>query len=84
MAYELLIGRKVLKKLKKIPPPQYQQIKQAILQLQHQPKPPGTKALKGQDAYRIRIGQYRVIYQIKHQKLQVLIIQIGHRKDVYR
>ena len=48
------------------------------------PRPPGAIKLTGQDAYRIRVGDYRIIYTIHDDRLLVLVIDVGHRRDVYR
>ncbi|MGA1263238.1 MAG: type II toxin-antitoxin system RelE family toxin [Prochlorothrix sp.] len=49
------------------------------------PRQPGSEKLKGQEeVYRIRVGQYRILYEIQDQQLIVLVIKIGHRRDVYR
>jgi mRNA interferase RelE/StbE len=58
-------------------------IEDKILELENDPRPPGCKKLKGRDAYRIRIGDYRAIYEIQDQKLILTVITIGHRKNVY-
>ena len=55
-----------------------------IIQLSEEPRPSGYKKLQGRAAYRIRVGQYRVIYEVKDQIMQVLVIAIGSRKDIYR
>ena len=54
--------------------------------LQTNPTPQGVKLLKGKDreAYRIRVGDYRILYQIQKEMLTILVIKIGHRKEVYR
>ena len=54
--------------------------------LQTNPTPQGVKLLKGKDreAYRVRVGDYRILYQIKKDILTVLVIKIGHRREVYR
>lgn len=52
--------------------------------LSQNPRPPGSVKLSGQDAYRIRVGDYRIIYTIQDDRLIVLIIDVGHRRDVYR
>ena len=52
--------------------------------LAENPRPPGAIKLTGQDAYRIRIGDYRVIYAIADKQLVVLVVDVGHRWDVYR
>jgi mRNA interferase RelE/StbE len=48
------------------------------------PRSPGTIKLTGQDAYRIRIGDYRVIYAIEDRRLVVLVVDVGHRREIYR
>lgn len=49
------------------------------------PRPPGAEKLEGmRDLYRIRVGDYRVIYQIADKVLLVLVVRVGHRRDVYR
>ena len=53
--------------------------------LAKEPRPKGVKKLSGaDDLYRIRVGDYRVVYQIRDDRLIVLVVRIGHRKDVYR
>ena len=60
-------------------------IVKAIRKLSATPKPPGCRKMKGSDAdYRIRIGDYRVIYEIKKKVLMIYVIRIGHRKNIYR
>ena len=62
-----------------------QRIGIAIDRLAIQPSPPTCKALAGMDStYRIRVSDYRIIYKIQDQRLVVLVIQIGHRREVYR
>lgn len=55
----------------------------AISQLEFDPRPIGYKKLKGREAYRIRVGNYRIIYEIVDFELIVTIITLGHRKDIY-
>jgi mRNA interferase RelE/StbE len=56
-----------------------------IDRLAEDPRPPGSKRLSGaQNLYRIRIGDYRVIYAIQHEVLLVLVLKVGHRREVYR
>jgi len=50
-----------------------------------EPRPPGVEKLSGaDDLYRLRVGDYRVIYQIKDKLLLVLVVTVGHRREVYR
>jgi len=53
--------------------------------LAENPRPPGAEKLEGmRDLYRIRVGDYRVIYQVADEVLLVLVVRVGHRGDVYR
>ncbi len=56
----------------------------AISELENNPRPQGFKKLKGRDGYRIRIGNYRIIYKIFENELVIDVITLGHRKDVYK
>ena len=83
MYYYLDFSKQALKELEIINEPFYSNIKDAILDLAENPRPNGYKKLKGRDAYRIRIGNYRVIYNIFDNELIIEIIALGHRKDIY-
>jgi mRNA interferase RelE/StbE len=83
MAYVLNFSRQAFKELDKINEPFYSNIKQAIFNLTYDPRPQGYKKLKGRNSYRIRIGNYRVIYDIFDNELIVDVITLGHRKDIY-
>ena len=74
-------ARKVIEKLSRSV---QHRILEKIGSLAHDPRPPGCVKLTGQDAYRIRVGDYRVIYTIEDKQLIVLVIDVGHRRDVYR
>lgn len=52
--------------------------------LANQPRPAGRHKLRGRDGWRIRVGNYRVIYEIDDQQSMVTVLHIGHRRDVYR
>ncbi len=81
--YKLRIEKAVLKSLEKINEPYYSKIKAAILKLAVNPRPAGYKKLKGRDGFRIRVADYRIIYDIFDNILQVDVIDLGHRKEVY-
>lgn len=81
--YDVVVGKSVLKQLEKIPLPDYKKIKSALINLASNPRPRGYLKLKGRDGYRVRVGNYRIIYQIQDAKLIVFVITIAHRKDVY-
>lgn len=48
------------------------------------PRPPGARKLSGRDRYRLRVGRTRIVYAIEDDELVVLVVRVGHRKDVYR
>ena len=61
-----------------------QQIVARIAKLADDPRPPGCQKLSGQEAYRIRQGEYRVVYTIEDERLVVTVVKVGHRRDVYK
>jgi mRNA interferase RelE/StbE len=81
--YKIRIEKAVLKSLEKISEPYYSKIKMAILKLAKNPRPHGYKQLKGRDGFRIRVADYRIIYDIFEDILTIEIIDLGHRKDIY-
>lgn len=81
--YQLIIDKYAEKQLAKIPPPDFNRIVKAIENLATNPRPHGYKKLTGRPGYRIRIGNYRVIYMIEDKQLTIFIIDIGNRKNIY-
>jgi mRNA interferase RelE/StbE len=83
--YRLLIKASAAKELRAIPNKRdRQRIVKRILGLETDPRPPGSQKLSGRERYRIRQGQYRIVYGIEKDELVVYVVKIGHRKDVYR
>jgi mRNA interferase RelE/StbE len=84
-SYQVEYAKGVEKDFKNIPAKAAKRIAVAIDKLGANPRPAGSVKLVGFDLeYRIRVGDYRVIYQIHDSVLLVLLIEIGHRKDIYR
>lgn len=83
MAYKVSLKKRVLKALEKIDEPYYSNIKEAIYSLADNPRPLGYKKLKNIDSYRIRVADYRVIYDIIDDMLVIDVIDLGHRKEIY-
>jgi mRNA interferase RelE/StbE len=86
MSYRVLFNRAYLKDLKCIPKNAQKQIKAKIMGLAINPRPEGVRKLQGKfdpPLYRIRCGDYRVVYSIDDGILLVLVIDVGHRKDIY-
>jgi mRNA interferase RelE/StbE len=84
LRYELFIERRAQKQLAKIPEPDRGRIVAAVEGLAEEPRPLGVKKLTGREAWRIRVGDYRIIYEIHDKNLMVLVIALGHRRDIYR
>ncbi len=84
MSYSIEILRVAQKQLAKIDRASQQRIIDGIRSLTENPRPSGCKKLSGRPAWRIRIGPYRVIYEIHEDQLLVLVVAVGDRKDVYR
>ncbi len=83
MPYEIVFSRKAIKELAKIPTQYEEAIKAHIDELAENPRPFGYIQMKGEDAFRVRVGNYRIIYEIQDDILLVYVIRIAHRKDVY-
>jgi mRNA interferase RelE/StbE len=85
MSYTVQLKKSALKDLYKLPKEASRKIAQDINALGQNPRPQGCKKLKGvDDLYRIRTGNYRIVYQIYDKVLVVLVVFIGDRKEVYR
>lgn len=84
MAYIVQFKPAALRNLERLPTDIQLRIARAIDALVHDPFPSGSKKMRGLDAHRIRIGDYRVVYQVHARQLLVLIIRVGHRREVYR
>ncbi|MHC0062133.1 type II toxin-antitoxin system RelE family toxin [Nostoc sp. UIC 10890] len=84
MSYKVEILKGALKQLKKLSPELQERILVKIDDLAIEPRPNGVKKLKGKEnAYRIRLGEYRVIYDIFDDILVVNVVEVGHRSKVY-
>jgi len=82
--YEILLTSIAVKDYKKIPEKEVKKINKAIDGLADDPRPHGYKKLKGRPGYRVRAGNYRIIYEINDNVLTVLVIRIRDRKEVYK
>lgn len=83
MKYSISIDNYAIKQIKKLDKSAIPIIKNAIETLADNPRPTGYKKLKNAEAYRIRVGNYRIIYEINDDKLIVIVVSAGHRKNVY-
>ena len=82
--YTVLVTDKVRKLILKLPPTIAPRIEKTLLELENEPRPSGCKKLKGRSGYCIRVSDYRIIYEIEDNVLRVVVIDLGHRRDVYR
>ena len=84
MSYEIILPKSVRKNLDRLSDEIAERIMDALEGLKSQPRPPGCKKLGGENAWRVRVGDYRVIYETHDRVLQVLVVAVGHRREVYR
>lgn len=85
MLYSIAFRPAALRALESLPRPIQRRVRAAIDALAYQPLPPGVKKLRvPQGWFRIRIGDYRVVYDVQHERLVVLVLRVGHRREVYR
>ena len=85
MPYRIEFARKAERDFKALSKPIQSRLARRIDLLAENPFPQGIRKLAGEeDLYRLRVGNYRIIYQVQGRRLVVLIVGIGHRRDVYR
>ena len=82
--YKILIRGKAAKQIQQLPPPIFRRVQQTIDGLSDNPRPPGVKKLRGETGYRLRVGAYRILYEIDDATQQVTIYRVKHRREVYR
>ena len=84
MSYKITIKRRAAKTLGNLSNKDYQKVRDTIRELAENPRPQGCLKLTGRNGWRIRIGVYRVIYVINDEEKKVIVLDIGHRRDIYR
>jgi mRNA interferase RelE/StbE len=84
MPYAVHLKRSAEKELASLPQEVHQKIIKRLVALQANPRPPGSKKLWGGERYRIRIGDYRVLYTIDDAVQKIEVSAAGHRREVYR
>jgi len=82
--YSIVLKASVRKDLRGIPKKDVQRILARIESLADEPRPRGAEMLTGDDKYRVRQGDYRILYRIEDDRLMVCVVRIGHRREVYR
>ena len=84
MPYRVAIKRSVEKELYALPVSMRERIAVRLLALEDNPRRPGVKKLQAEESYRLRVGDYRVLFTIDDQQQVVTIYAVGHRREVYR
>ena len=82
--YDLRIRRQAQIELAQLPSGIYEKVRDTVRMLANQPRPAECRKLKGREGWRIRAGNYWLIYEIDDQQSTVMVLHIGHRRDVYR
>jgi mRNA interferase RelE/StbE len=84
VTYEVRLAPAAVRQLRKLDPPGRRRVQAAIDLLAEDPRPPGARQLVGgAGEWRVRTGDFRIIYDIRNEELLVLVVKVGHRKDVY-
>jgi len=84
MRYHVILPKSVQKELDRLPDNITNRILARLAGLETNPRPAAVKKLKGRNAWRIRVGDHRVIYEIQDRELQILVVTVRHRREVYR
>ena len=82
--FDLVFKESVSKDLTGLPKQDVQRILEKMDSLRNEPRPPGSIKLSGKEYYRVRQGDYRIIYEVQDTRLVVFVIKVGHRREVYR
>ena len=82
--YNLAFKKSVAKDLRALPIKDVHRILKCFEQLAENPHPPGCEKLSGKERYRLRQGIYRIVYEMQDDMLKVVVVKIGHRRDVCR
>ena len=83
-SYRVLIKPSAVKELERLPAKDRKRVASRITSLAADPRPPGADKLSGHEKYRLRQGDYRILYAIDDADVTVLVVKVGHRRDVYR
>jgi mRNA interferase RelE/StbE len=84
MTYRIELRPAAIRALRKIDPQHRGRIQGAIALLAQDPRPPGARALQRRSGLRVRVGDYRIIYTVEDDVLLVVVVTVGHRREVYR
>jgi len=84
MRYSVFILRRAQKEMAALPLEVYPRVRDAKRDLADDPRPPGVRKRAGRDGWRLRVCDYRVIYDVDDESRRITVLHIGHRRDVYR
>ena len=84
MAYSVGVERKAQKQIARLSSEMQDRIEAALGALAYDPRPPGCVKLTGRDDYRVRVGDYRILYDIEDDRLTVVVVKVGDRKEIYK
>jgi len=84
MAYSVSTISAAEKELDQFPATLFVRIRRSIIALEDNPRPRGVRKLAGRDLYRLRVGDYRVLYIIDDEAQEITIAAVGHRREIYR
>jgi mRNA interferase RelE/StbE len=83
VTYRVELRPAAVRALKKLDPPIRQRIQGAITLLAEDPRPPAARALRGRPGFRVCVGDYRIVYTVADDVLLIVVVTVGHRRDVY-
>lgn len=83
MTYRIELRPAAVKALRAVHPNDRTRIQGAIALLAQDPRPPGARALQGRPGLRVRVGDYRIIYTVQDDVLLIVVVALGHRRDIY-
>lgn len=81
--YRIELRPAAVRALRKVDPQDRGRLQGAIALLAEDPRPPSSRRLRGRDGYRVRVGDYRILYTVADEVLLVVVVTLGHRRDVY-
>jgi mRNA interferase RelE/StbE len=84
MSYRIEVLPAAVRSIRKLPPEAKRRIQAAVELLADDPRPPAAKKLTGRPEWRVRTGDYRIRYRIKDEILLVVVVDVGHRREIYR
>ena len=83
--YDVVVARRAIRSIARLSRPDQQRVRAAIDLLADRRRPPGCVALAGEESvYRVRVGDYRILYEVIDASLVIRVVRVGHRRDVYR